>query len=96
MKIEDIEQYYETKFAEKIQVINAKQKAVNNIADLESRIKNETIERDSYIITRPIRNTSMFGNKCKYHEGSCINEIDRLYFSKYGTCYNCYVMYEER
>ncbi len=96
MKIEDIEQYYETKFAEKIQVISPKQKSITKIEDLESRIKNETIEKDSYIITRPVRNTSMFGNKCKYHGGSCINEVDRLHFSKYGTCYNCYVMYEER
>lgn len=96
MNIEDIEEYYEKKFSEKIQLLLIKQKTIHNITDLDSRIKNESIDKENYILTKPIRNTSLFGNKCKYHGGSCITAVDRLYFSKYRTCYNCYVLHEER
>ena len=96
MNLEDVEKYYENKFSEKLIVLQSKQKAIKNIEHLDQQIQKKKNEKDNYIITKPVRNLSLFNNKCKYHGGSCVKDNDRLYFSKYGTCYNCYVMYEER
>lgn len=96
MNLQEVEKYYENKFSEKIVIINAKQRDSRNIDILETEIKKETIEKEGYTLTAPVRKRSLFDNKCKYCNNGCVKDNDRFYFSKYGACTNCSIIHEEK
>lgn len=96
MNLEQIEKYFENKFSEKLHVLSDKQKNINYIEDLDTKIIKETKDCDNFIIISPVRKRSFFENKCKYCKCGCIKDTDRFYYIKSESCYKCYVTYEER
>jgi len=96
MNLQEVEKYYEKKFSEKITVITAKQKESKYIEILENKIENESIEKEGFTLTIPIRKRSLFENKCKHCGNGCVKDNDRFYYSKYKTCHHCAILHEER
>ena len=90
-----IEKLYKEKYKEEIPIISEKRKTISNIEDLEISVKSEEINKENYTIVKPLRNVSIFSNKCKYCNNPTIKEIDNTYYLKYNSCYKCYVLNEE-
>lgn len=93
--IDAIYKYYKNKYKEDIAILQNKSKSVSSIADLESLIETEEIEKENYTITKPKRNLSLFGKQCKYCKNSIFKEIDIVQYMKYNSCNLCYILYEE-
>lgn len=96
MNIEEAEEYFEKKYKERFTIITAKQKNSKDIVHLEDKLVKKNIERDTFTITSPSRNLTLFNNKCKYCKCGCVKDNDRFHYLKYGTCTNCYILHEER
>lgn len=94
-KLVNIEKLYKEKYKEEIPIISEKRKTISNIEDLESTVKSEEINKENYTIVKPLRNISIFSNKCKYCKNSIVKEMDNSYYLKYNSCYKCYVLNEE-
>lgn len=94
-KLDNIEKLFKNQYSENIIYISEKKKTISNIEDLEQQIKTEEITKDDYKIIKPLRNLSLFSNKCKYCKQAAIKEIDNTYYIKYKSCYKCFVINEE-
>lgn len=94
-KLDQLEKYFKDKFKEPLPRISENSKSAQNIVDLEGKIISVEEKKETFTLTKPKRNTSIFDKKCAHCGRGILKNIDLTTYYKHNYCYECFVQHEE-